>query len=74
VNDAESNAATPESNSVRQGKRVRGSPIIGNALDKARDPARFFLRYYREHGPPCFRIKPFNATFTVLAGSKRDRP
>jgi hypothetical protein len=51
VNDAESNAGTLETNSARQGKRVRGSPIIGNALDKARDPARFILRYYREHGP-----------------------
>jgi hypothetical protein len=51
-----------ESNSVRQGERVRGLPIIGNALDKTRDPARFFLRCYREHGPV------FNATYTVLAG------
>ena len=35
---------------------VGGLPILGNALEMAADPARFFVRCYREHGP-VFRIK-----------------
>jgi cytochrome P450 len=46
---------------------VRGLPVLGNALDLARDPARFFVRCYQKHGP-VFRIKLFNRTFPVIAG------
>jgi cytochrome P450 len=44
-----------------------GAPLVGNALDMARDPGDFFVRMYREHGP-IFRIKILNKTYTVLAG------
>jgi cytochrome P450 len=46
---------------------VRGLPVLGNALEMAADPARFFVRCYREHGP-VFRIKLLNKTYTVIAG------
>jgi cytochrome P450 len=46
---------------------VRGLPLIGNALEMAADPARFFLRCYRQFGP-VFRIKVVNKTYTVIAG------
>lgn len=46
---------------------VRGLPLIGNVLGLARDPAAFFVRCYRQHGP-VFRFKLFNRTFPVIAG------
>src|SRR4051812_2119896 len=44
---------------------VRGLPVIGNALEMAADPARFFVRCYRQFGP-VFRIKVLNKTYTVI--------
>jgi cytochrome P450 len=46
---------------------VRGLPVLGNALGMAKDPARFFVECYREHGP-VFRVKILNKTYTVIAG------
>jgi cytochrome P450 len=46
---------------------VRGLPVLGSALDLARDPARFFVRGYEQHGP-VFRFKLFNRTYPVIAG------
>jgi cytochrome P450 len=46
---------------------VRGLPVVGNALEMAADPARFFVRCYREFGP-VFRIRLLNKTYTVIAG------
>ncbi len=46
---------------------VRGLPGLGNALSMAADPARFFLRCYREHGP-MFRINLLGKTYPVIAG------
>lgn len=46
---------------------VRGAPIVGSAFDLARDPARFFVRAYREYGP-VFRVKLFNQTYGCIAG------
>jgi cytochrome P450 len=46
---------------------VRGLPVVGSALEMAADPARFFLRCYREYGP-VFRIRLLNKTQTVIAG------
>jgi len=46
---------------------VRGLPVLGNALEVAADPARFFVRCYRECGP-VFRIKLLNKTYPVIAG------
>jgi cytochrome P450 len=47
---------------------VAGLPIIGNALGMAKDPARFFVRCYREHGP-VFRVRLMGRTCTVIAGA-----
>src|SRR5688500_19184759 len=46
---------------------LRGIPLLGNALQMCKDPARFFLRCFREHGP-VFRIKVLNRSHTVIAG------
>jgi len=46
---------------------VKGSPIVGNALEMAKDPAAFFVNAYRKYGP-VFRIKLFNRPYSVIAG------
>jgi cytochrome P450 len=46
---------------------VRGMPLVGSALSMAQDPAAFFVRCYREHGP-VFRIRVMNKTYPVIAG------
>jgi cytochrome P450 len=46
---------------------VKGSPIVGNALEMAKDPAAFFVNAYRKYGP-VFRIKLFNRSYAVIAG------
>ncbi len=48
---------------------VRGFPLLGNALGLAKDPARFFVRCYREYGP-VFRLRILNRTCTVIAGAE----
>ncbi|HQR04782.1 MAG: cytochrome P450 [Proteobacteria bacterium] len=48
---------------------VRGLPIIGNTLEMAKDPAKFFVRCYREYGP-AFRVRVMGRTQTVLAGAE----
>lgn len=44
-----------------------GLPLIGNTLEMARDPARFFLRMYRRHGP-VYRVNVFGRKTIVIAG------
>jgi len=44
-----------------------GIPILGNALEMAKDPARFFVDQYRKHGP-VFRVKLMSQVYTVIAG------
>jgi cytochrome P450 len=44
-----------------------GLPILGNTLEMARDPARFFLRMYRKHGP-VFVANVFGRKTIVIAG------
>jgi cytochrome P450 len=46
---------------------VRGLPVVGNALEMARDPAAFFVAGFRRHGP-VYRVKIMNRTHPVLAG------
>ncbi|MDG6103412.1 cytochrome P450 [Dactylosporangium aurantiacum] len=53
---------------ARQIPLVKGWPVVGNVLEMAKDPARFFARAYQEHGP-VYRIKLFNRTYPVLAGA-----
>ncbi|MET7399401.1 cytochrome P450 [Dactylosporangium sp. NPDC005572] len=48
---------------------VPGLPVVGNALEMSRDPAAFFARAYREHGP-VYRMRLLNRTYTVLAGAE----
>lgn len=45
----------------------RGLPLLGNTLEMARDPARFFLRMYRKHGP-VFVANVFGRNTIVIAG------
>jgi cytochrome P450 len=45
----------------------RGLPLLGNTLEMARDPARFFLRMYRKHGP-VFVANVFGRKTIVIAG------
>lgn len=46
---------------------VPGLPLLGSALDMARDPARFFVRCYRKYGP-VFRVRLLGKRYTVIAG------
>ncbi|HEX9793094.1 MAG TPA: cytochrome P450, partial [Planctomycetota bacterium] len=61
--------ATPDTALLKEPPRVRGIPLIGNALDMAKDPAQFFVDCYRKYGP-VFRVKLMNNTYTVLAGAE----
>ena len=45
----------------------RGLPLLGNTLEMARDPARFFLRMYRKHGP-MYVANVFGRKTIVIAG------
>jgi cytochrome P450 len=45
----------------------RGLPLIGNTVEMARDPARFFLRMYRKHGP-IYQVNVFGRKTIVIAG------
>ena len=44
-------------------------PVIGNTLQMARDPARFFVDCYRKFGP-VFRVNVLGRTHTVIAGAE----
>ncbi len=47
--------------------RARGLPLVGNVLEMAKDPGRFFYNCYRKYGP-VYRIKLFGDERTVIAG------
>lgn len=47
--------------------RVRGVPLLGNALDLARDPIGAMTRAYQEYGP-VYEIAIPGRTITILAG------
>ncbi len=46
---------------------VRGLPFLGNTLEMAKDPAKFFYRAYQEYGP-VFRVKMLGNSYTCIAG------
>jgi cytochrome P450 len=48
---------------------VRGLPLLGNLLEFSQDPARFFLRCYREYGA-AFRVRVLGNTYTCIAGAE----
>jgi cytochrome P450 len=48
---------------------VRGLPLVGSLFDFARDPARFFVRCYREYGA-VFRVKVLGNTYVCIAGAE----
>ena len=48
---------------------VRGLPLVGSLFDFAKDPARFFVRCYREYGA-VFRVKVLANTYTCIAGAE----
>jgi cytochrome P450 len=59
--------AAPLNQPLRETPMVAGAPILGNVLDMARDPARFFADCYRKYGP-VYRFKMLGRSCTVLAG------
>lgn len=44
-----------------------GLPFLGNTLEIAKDPGKFFVRCYRDYGPVC-RIKVFGREQILLSG------
>jgi cytochrome P450 len=46
---------------------VRGLPLFGSTFDMIKDPARFFVKCYREYGP-AYRVKILGQTYGVIAG------
>ena len=61
--------ATVASEALKEPALVRGLPVVGNALQMAKDPGRFFYECYRKYGP-VFRLKVMNNIYTVLAGAE----
>ncbi|MBS0577885.1 MAG: cytochrome P450 [Proteobacteria bacterium] len=59
----------PVKEPLKEPVMVKGLPYLGNALDMAKDPGRFFYECYRKYGP-VFKIKVMGNTYTVLAGSE----
>lgn len=68
--DTHAEAAPPASPASPSGEipMVRGLPLLGNVLDMARDPARFFVDCYAKYGP-VYRFRMLGRTCTVLAGA-----
>jgi cytochrome P450 len=56
-----------ESTVVHETPQVKGLPLLGNVLDMARGPAKFFVDSYRKHGP-VFRVRVMGQNYTVIAG------
>jgi cytochrome P450 len=61
--------ATVASETLKEPAHVSGLPIVGNALQMAKDPGRFFYDCYRKYGP-VFRLKVMSNVYTVLAGTE----
>jgi len=61
--------ATVASETLKEPTHVSGLPIVGNALQMAKDPGRFFYDCYRKYGP-VFRLKVMSNVYTVLAGTE----
>ncbi len=54
---------------LKEPKLVPGIPVLGSALEMAKDPARFFVDAYRAHGS-VFKVKILGTTYTTLAGAE----
>jgi cytochrome P450 len=61
--------ATVATETLKEPAHVSGLPIVGNALQMAKDPGRFFYECYRKYGP-VFRLKIMSNVYTVLAGTE----
>ena len=61
--------ATVATDTLKEPAHVSGLPIVGNALQMAKDPGRFFYECYRKYGP-VFRLKIMSNVYTVLAGTE----
>jgi cytochrome P450 len=57
------------SEALKEPPLVKGLPFLGNALDMAKDPGRFFYDCYRKYGP-VFKLKLMSKTYTVIAGAE----
>jgi cytochrome P450 len=54
---------------LKEPRKVRGIPLIGNTLEMAKDPAKFFVRAYREYGP-VFKVTMMGNEYTAIAGAE----
>jgi cytochrome P450 len=61
--------ATVATEALKEPALVGGLPVVGNALQMAKDPGRFFYECYRKYGP-VFRLKVMKNVYTVLAGAE----
>ena len=60
-------STVPETFPLRETPTVPGLPLLGNVLDMAKDPAKFFVDCYRKYGP-VFKVKLLGQKYTVIAG------
>ena len=49
---------------------VPTTPLVGNALQMAKDPGTFFIEMYQKYGP-IFRIKILNKTYLHVPSQQR---
>lgn len=52
---------------AKQPPLVRGLPLLGNTLQMAKDPTRFFVDCYREYGPVS-RVKILGKEYVLISG------
>lgn len=52
---------------LQEPPQVSGLPLLGNTLQMARGPAKFFVDSYRKYGP-VFRVRLMGQPYTVIAG------
>jgi cytochrome P450 len=60
-------STVPETLPLRATPTVPGLPLLGNVLDMAKDPAKFFVDCYRKYGP-VFNVKLLGQKYKVIAG------
>lgn len=60
-------STVPETLPLRATPTVPGLPLLGNALDMAKGPAKFFVDCYRKYGP-VFNINVLGNKYKVIAG------
>lgn len=60
-------SAVIETAAARTPPQVRGLPLLGNTLQMAADPTKFFVDCYRQYGPVC-RITILGKEYVLISG------